>query len=125
VISSHLKEYYHDIQGMLMLGKLLRINLSNRLISEETLADSFYRKYLGGSGFIGYFLLKELRPGIDPLGIENKLIFACGPVTGTSLLASGRNAVGRNSGGPGMTRLLLREKPKSRFTSGFARERSK
>jgi aldehyde:ferredoxin oxidoreductase len=82
---------------MLMLGKLLRINLSNRLISEETLADSFYRKYLGGSGFIGYFLLKELRPGIDPLGIENKLIFACGPVTGTSLLASGRNAVGAKS----------------------------
>ena len=77
-----------------MIGKLLRINLSQSSVSEEKLDDSFYRKYLGGTGFIAYYLLKELPPGIDPLGPDNKLIFATGPVTGTSMIASGRNGVG-------------------------------
>ncbi len=80
-----------------MIGKLLRVNLSQGKISEEILEDAFYRKYLGGSGFIGYYLLKELKAGVDPLGPENKLIFANGPVTGTAMIASGRNGVGAKS----------------------------
>jgi len=80
-----------------MLGKLLRINLSRASISEEKLDDAFYRKYLGGSGFIAYFLLKELLPRVDPLGFDNKLIFATGPVTGTTMIAGGRNGVGAKS----------------------------
>jgi aldehyde:ferredoxin oxidoreductase len=80
-----------------MIGKLLRVNLSQNSITEETLDDAFFRKYMGGSGFIGYYLLKELPSRIDPLGPENKLIFACGPVTGTSMIASGRNSVGGKS----------------------------
>jgi len=59
--------------------------------------NTFYRKYLGGSGFIAYFLLKELKKGINPLGAENKLIFALGPVTGTSIVGGGRNSVGAKS----------------------------
>jgi len=63
-------------------GKILRVNLSQGTTSEDTLDELFCRKYLGGAGFVSYFLLKELQPGIDPLGPENKLIFALGPVTG-------------------------------------------
>jgi aldehyde:ferredoxin oxidoreductase len=59
--------------------------------------DSFYRKYLGGPGFIAYYLLTEIKPGIDPLGIENKLIFAAGPLTGISLGGCARHAVGGKS----------------------------
>jgi aldehyde:ferredoxin oxidoreductase len=80
-----------------MLGKLLRINLSTSSILEEKIEDSFYRKYMGGTGFIGYYLLKETPPGLDPLKPENKLIFATGPVTGTSMIGSGRNGVGAKS----------------------------
>ncbi len=80
-----------------MIGKLLRVNLGTKSISIEEIHDSFYRKYMGGTGFIAYFLLKELKPGIDPLGPDNKLIFASGPVTGTSMIASGRNGVGAKS----------------------------
>jgi len=43
------------------------------------------RKYLGGAGFIAYYLLTEFMPGIDPLGPENKLVFALGPLTGVPL----------------------------------------
>ena len=78
-------------------GKILRVNLSNESISVDEPDDKFYRRYVGGAGFVAYFLLKELKPGIDPLGPDNKLIFAAGPVTGTPLPGGGRNCVGAKS----------------------------
>ncbi len=78
-------------------GKILRVNLSNKRISFETLEESFYRRYFGGRGLISYYLLTELEPRIDPLGPDNKLIFACGPVTGAPVSGSGRNSVGAKS----------------------------
>ncbi len=80
-----------------MIGKILRVNLTIRAASSENLDDAFYRKYLGGTGMIACYLLQELKPGIDPLGPDNKLIFATGPATGTRLFASGRNGVGAKS----------------------------
>ena len=74
-------------------GKILRVDLSNNRILIETPGDSFYRRYVGGWGFIAYYLLKELKPMIDPLGPENKLIFAAGAVTGVPIAGNGRNAV--------------------------------
>ncbi|GAG98994.1 unnamed protein product, partial [marine sediment metagenome] len=78
-------------------GKILRVNLSNGSITEEAYGDTFYRRYVGGWGIIGYHLLKELEPMIDPFGPENKLIFAAGPITGVPLPGNGRNAVGAKS----------------------------
>jgi len=78
-------------------GKILRVNLSKEKISSENLEETFYRRYFGGRGLISYYLLKELEPRIDPLGPENKLIFACGPVTGAPVSGSGRNSVGAKS----------------------------
>ena len=78
-------------------GKILRINLTTGAVSTEEPGDLFYRRYLGGWGFVGYYLLKELKPGIDPLGLDNKLIFAPGIFTGTELSGSGRSAVGAKS----------------------------
>ena len=77
--------------------KILRVDLSRNKLSVENPEDNFYRKYVGGWGFIGYYLLKELEPMIDSLGPENKLIFATGPVTGAPIGGSGRNAVGAKS----------------------------
>lgn len=78
-------------------GKILRVNLTRSTIADEALDDSFCRKYLGGAGFIAYYLLKELPKGIDPLGPENKLIFATGPLTGVRMPGSGRHCVGAKS----------------------------
>jgi len=78
-------------------GKILRVNLSKKKVSSENLEETFYRRYFGGRGLISYYLLKELKPRIDPLGPENKLIFACGPVTGAPVSGSGRNSVGAKS----------------------------
>jgi len=78
-------------------GKILRVDLSSGSIKTEEYPDHFYRQYFGGEGFISYFLLKELKPGIDPLGPENKLIFAAGPLTGAPAGGCGRHSVGAKS----------------------------
>ena len=78
-------------------GKILRVNLSSGNITVEQLDELFCRKYIGGAGFIAYYLWKELSPGTDPLGPDNKLIFALGPVTGVALPGSGRHCVGAKS----------------------------
>lgn len=78
-------------------GRILRVNLSNNTIISEVLSESFCRKYIGGAGFIAYYLWKELKPGIDALSPDNKLIFALGPVSGLLLPGAARNCVGAKS----------------------------
>jgi aldehyde:ferredoxin oxidoreductase len=78
-------------------GKILRVDLSRGSTSIDEPEGNFYRKYLGGEGFVSYYLLKELTPGIDPLSPENRLIFAAGVITGAPLGGSGRNAIGAKS----------------------------
>ena len=78
-------------------GKLLRVNLTEGTTSIEQLDEGFCRKYLGGAGFITYYLMKELKPGTDPLSPENKLIFMGGPLSGLPVSGSGRNCVGAKS----------------------------
>ena len=46
---------------------------------------------------ISYFLLHELEAGTDALSPKNKLIFACGPVTGAPVSGAGRHSVGAKS----------------------------
>ena len=77
--------------------KVLRVNLRSGSCTSEPIDGSFCRKYLGGTGFIAYYLLRELKPGIDPLGPDNKLIFAVGPLTGLNFGGSARHAVGSKS----------------------------
>lgn len=78
-------------------GKILRVDLSTATQSVEEPAEEWYRTYLGGRGFNAYFLMKELKPGIDPLGPDNKLLVSLGPITGHPLAGSGRNSMGAKS----------------------------
>ena len=77
--------------------RILRVDLTHRKISSETADEVFYRRYFGGRGLISYFLLRELNQGIDALSPENKLIFACGPVSGAPISGAGRHSVGAKS----------------------------
>lgn len=74
-------------------GKILRINFSNEEAREEILPDSYAEMFLGGRGVGVKILFDELKPGIDPLSPENKLIFGTGPLTGTGAPTSGRYCV--------------------------------
>ncbi len=87
-------------------GKILRVNLTTGKIWTEEPPDSFYRRYIGGQGFVAHYLLKEVPKGADPLGPENALIFATGAVTGIPVAGAGRSCVGGKSpltGGYGQT----------------------
>jgi aldehyde:ferredoxin oxidoreductase len=70
--------------------KLLRVNLSEETIKEERVDEATTKKFVGGRGIGVKILFDELKPGIDPLSPENKLIFMAGPATGTAFPASGR-----------------------------------
>ncbi|HEX9015059.1 MAG TPA: aldehyde ferredoxin oxidoreductase family protein [Chloroflexota bacterium] len=78
-------------------GKYLRVNLTNRTTSIEEPDPAWYRQYFGGYAATAYFLLKELAPGIDPLGPDNKLILASGPLTGAAFSGSARIGIGAKS----------------------------
>ena len=78
-------------------GKILRVNLSEGKSWEEEPSEAFYRRHLGGNGWVGYYLLREMPKGADPLGPDNLLIFATGTVTGAPLAGSGRSCVGAKS----------------------------
>lgn len=78
-------------------GKILRVNLTTGATTVETPAEDFYRRYLGGSGLIGYYLLKEVKPSTDPLGPDNRLILANGPLAGVPVSGTGRNSIGAKS----------------------------
>jgi len=78
-------------------GKILRVNLTTRTVEVEEPSVKFYRRYLGGNGFVSYFLLKELEKGIDPLSDKNKLIFATSVMTGAPIPGFGRQSIGAKS----------------------------
>ncbi len=76
------------------MGKILRVDLAHRKASVEPLPGGDAALLLGGCGLATKYLFEELRPGTDPLGPENKLIFMSGPLTGTLSPSSGKyNAV--------------------------------
>ena len=72
------------------MGKILRVNLSDKSIREEALPEVEARKFLGGNGLATWYLFNELEGGVDPLGPENKIIYMSGPLTGTMSPSSGR-----------------------------------
>ena len=75
------------------MGKILRVNLTNKKINTEVIEESIYRKYIGGVGLGAYFLYKETDENTDPLGPENRLIFTVGPLTMTGIPSSGRHSI--------------------------------
>ena len=74
-------------------GKVLRVNLTEKSFKEEPLPAEMARDFIGGAGFGIKYLFDELKAGTDALGPDNKLIFAPGPFTGTSLPCASRMSV--------------------------------
>lgn len=69
------------------LKNVLYIDLTRRRFWVEDRKDLF-EKYLGGVGVATQLLLEECPKNADPLGPENPIIFAVGPLTGVYPLAS-------------------------------------
>ena len=74
-------------------GKYLYINLSGQTFEVRTIEDQVFEKYLGCKGLAAH-LLTELNPaGVDPLSPDNHLIFATGPLSGSTIWGGCRYGV--------------------------------
>ncbi|UCF97783.1 MAG: aldehyde ferredoxin oxidoreductase family protein [Spirochaetaceae bacterium] len=71
-------------------GKILRVDLSSGEIRTDELDEQAAETFIGGNGLGTKILFEETAADTDPLGPENPLIFAVGPLTGTKLFNSDR-----------------------------------
>lgn len=78
-------------------GKILRIDLTKEIFQTQDLSSEDAERFLGGPGFCTNILYRETGPETDPLGPENRLVFAVGPLSGTAWPESGRYEVGGKS----------------------------
>jgi aldehyde:ferredoxin oxidoreductase len=83
-------------------GKVLRVNLSKGMVSDEQLDADLIRQYIGGAGFGARYLYEENPDGIEWSDPKNRMILANGPLSGTAVRGSGTMCV--TSKGP-MTNL--------------------
>lgn len=70
------------------LGKILRVNLSDKTIRTEEIPDSWISKLMGGRGIAAKYYYNEIGPEVKPFDEENKIILMAGPLTGLPLPAS-------------------------------------
>jgi aldehyde:ferredoxin oxidoreductase len=78
-------------------GYFLRVDLSSKTYRKEAFSEEFAHKWVGGRGFAVKILYDELKPGIDPLGPENKFIVALGPIAGIPAPNTGKAVVAAKS----------------------------
>ncbi|TFG21826.1 MAG: aldehyde ferredoxin oxidoreductase, partial [Promethearchaeota archaeon] len=71
-------------------GKLLKVNLSKRLIELIPLNLDYASKFLGGAGYACRYLIKYLDKDVDPLSHKNILMIMNGPLTLTGAPSVGR-----------------------------------
>ncbi len=75
--------------------KFIRIDMTQRTMRVETVPPEY--KELGGRGLISVMLNEDVPASCNPLGPDNKLIFAPGLLGGTRLVNTSRIAVGAKS----------------------------
>jgi aldehyde:ferredoxin oxidoreductase len=78
-------------------AKLLRVDLTKGTAVAQEYDPSLAENSLDGRGFAIKILWEELKPGIDALSSENRLVFAAGPLTGFPLPSSGKLVVAAKS----------------------------
>ena len=64
-------------------GKILQVDLTGKSSRASDTRREHATQFLGGRGFNSKLLYDEVGPTTDPLGPENKLTFATGPLVGT------------------------------------------
>lgn len=75
-------------------GQILHVDMSTASTRTEPVDDEFIEQFIGGRGFAVKLLWDNLvkLSSIDPLGPENMLVVAPGPLTGVYLPSSGKNS---------------------------------
>jgi len=71
------------------MGEVLRVDLTSEIINRESFDEKTLRKYLGGVGIGIRILYSEVSPETSWFDEDNRLVFAAGPLNGTSVPGSG------------------------------------
>ncbi|MFC1917217.1 aldehyde ferredoxin oxidoreductase family protein [Chloroflexota bacterium] len=69
-------------------GKIVRVDLSTSEVSIQSYPITEYQKFLGSDGLAAKILYNELTPGISCWDKESPVIFASGPLVGTTVPSS-------------------------------------
>jgi aldehyde:ferredoxin oxidoreductase len=75
--------------------KFIRVNMSSKAIAVEDVPQDYLG--LGGRGLTSIMINAEVPPKCDPLGPDNKLVFAPGLLSGTPLPNTSRISIGAKS----------------------------
>ena len=78
---------------MAWANNVLRVNLTDGVISNEPLNMEWARLYLGQRGLATKYLMEEIDPKCDALSPDNRMIVTTGPLTGTHASTAGRYSV--------------------------------
>ncbi|PIE33708.1 aldehyde ferredoxin oxidoreductase [candidate division KSB3 bacterium] len=74
-------------------GTILYVNLSTKEIRTDSFDEQFARLFLGGNGFSAKLIYDTVPANTHPLAEENAVVFALGPLNGTTLWGAGRGHV--------------------------------
>ena len=71
------------------MGKILRVDLSERKAWKEEVDEATYRKYVGGVALGSKYLYEEVLSDVEWSSPKNRLILMTGPLAGTRVSGSG------------------------------------
>ena len=74
-------------------GKLIRLNLTTGKSQVEEIPQAWLKDFLGGRGLGVKYLYEELKPGVEPLSADNKVIMMMGPLGATTAMSVSRMAL--------------------------------
>ncbi len=77
-------------------GRILRVDLTNNKVQVQEYPKEVAKKFIGGRGLAAWILWNEAK-NVDPLGPENKLVFASGPFNGLPTPSGGKMVVAAKS----------------------------
>src|SRR5438876_11971582 len=82
---------------MAITARILHVDLTSRTTRTEEISEATYRKYLGGGALAAHILLRDMKPGAEPLGPDNVLVFTTSVINGLSLSGTNRYTAAANS----------------------------
>jgi len=77
-------------------GRILRVDLTSNKVWVQEYPEEVARNFIGGRGLAAWILWNEAK-NVDPLGPDNKLVFASGPFNGLPTPSGGKMVVAAKS----------------------------
>jgi aldehyde:ferredoxin oxidoreductase len=72
------------------IKRILFVDLSTGAMRDEELGEEDSRRFIGNKGLGAKLLYECTKPNVDPLGPDNVLVYALGPLTGTGIPGASR-----------------------------------